>query len=196
MRAMSPAARKLSALLVLAASFGLGGCENQALLQWFDNKPKLQGNRVPVFPEGVPGVQQGVPPELMKGYQAQTDQQVQTQAAAEEAQKTAEEERKRAQAERRAAAPPPQRVSQPRPQRPPAQPRAVQPAPEPAAAEAPPPQPQRSTSAPLADRWPSADPPPQQRPQQQQQQQQPQQSATTRAWPGSEPAGPPTDRFR
>lgn len=189
-------ARKLPVLALIAASAALGGCENQALLQWFDNKPKLQGNRVPVFPEGVPGVQQGVPPELLKGYQSQADQQSQAQAAAEAAQKSSEEQRNRSQAERprpqQASQPAPQRVSQPRPQRAPAQPRAVQPQPEQTAAEPAPP-PQRNTSAPLADRWPSAqqEPPPQQ-----QQKEQPQQSATTRSWPGSEPSGPPTDRFR
>ena len=34
-----------------------------------DTKKKLPGERKPVFPEGVPGVQQGVPPELIKGNQ-------------------------------------------------------------------------------------------------------------------------------
>src|SRR5215831_21241039 len=32
-------------------------------------KKKLSGDRKPVFPEGVPGVAQGVPPELVKGNQ-------------------------------------------------------------------------------------------------------------------------------
>ena len=36
----------------------------------FDNKKPLPGERRAVFPEGVPGVPQGVPPELVKGYQA------------------------------------------------------------------------------------------------------------------------------
>jgi hypothetical protein len=35
----------------------------------FFDKPKLPGERKAVFPEGVPGVPQGVPPELMKGAQ-------------------------------------------------------------------------------------------------------------------------------
>ena len=30
-------------------------------------KKPLPGDRRPLFPEGVPGVQQGVPPELMRG---------------------------------------------------------------------------------------------------------------------------------
>jgi hypothetical protein len=32
-------------------------------------KKKLPGERKPVFPEGIPGVAQGVPPELIKGNQ-------------------------------------------------------------------------------------------------------------------------------
>ena len=38
-----------------------------------DTKKKLPGERREVFPGGVPGVSQGVPPELMKGYQAQPE---------------------------------------------------------------------------------------------------------------------------
>jgi hypothetical protein len=33
-------------------------------------KKKLQGEREPLFPNGVPGAETGVPPELVKGYQA------------------------------------------------------------------------------------------------------------------------------
>jgi hypothetical protein len=36
----------------------------------FDTKKKLKGEREPVFPEGVPGATSGVPPDLVKGYQA------------------------------------------------------------------------------------------------------------------------------
>ena len=39
-------------------------------LDIFNTKKKLPGERQPVFPEGTPGVSQGVPPELVKGYQA------------------------------------------------------------------------------------------------------------------------------
>ncbi len=35
----------------------------------FDSKKKLQGQREPVFPEGVPGTTTGVPQDLVKGYQ-------------------------------------------------------------------------------------------------------------------------------
>jgi hypothetical protein len=64
------------ALTVSALSLGLGlaGCESFDPTSIFDSdffstKKKLQGERRPVFPEGTPGVQQGVPAELVKGYQ-------------------------------------------------------------------------------------------------------------------------------
>ncbi|MGH6789937.1 MAG: hypothetical protein ACRECC_09680 [Pseudolabrys sp.] len=34
-----------------------------------NEKKKLPGERKPLFPEGVPGVSEGVPPELVKGHQ-------------------------------------------------------------------------------------------------------------------------------
>src|ERR1700745_624268 len=40
----------------------------------FDSKKKLKGERVPVFPEGVPGATTGVPQDLVKGYQAPPEQ--------------------------------------------------------------------------------------------------------------------------
>jgi hypothetical protein len=39
----------------------------------FGSKKKLQGERKPVFPEGVPGVAQGIPPDLIKGNQPAPD---------------------------------------------------------------------------------------------------------------------------
>ena len=38
-------------------------------MEIFNTKKKLPGERKPVFPEGTPGVTQGVPQELVKGYQ-------------------------------------------------------------------------------------------------------------------------------
>jgi hypothetical protein len=35
----------------------------------FNTKKKLGGEREPLFPQGVPGAEQGVPPDLVKGYQ-------------------------------------------------------------------------------------------------------------------------------
>jgi hypothetical protein len=178
---MSLPLRKVSALLLLAG-FALAGCEDQRLLEMFDNKARLSGNRVPVFPDGVPGVQQGVPPELQKGYQAQVEQQAQAATSAAGAEKAAAEEKKRAAEERKRAVaerPKPKRVAQPPArQAPQSQPET---APEAEAAPR-----QQPTSAPLADRWPSAQPEPAPA------QQAPQQSATTRPWPGGPP---PSDRF-
>jgi hypothetical protein len=35
----------------------------------FNTKKKISGDREPVFPQGVPGAETGVPPDLVKGYQ-------------------------------------------------------------------------------------------------------------------------------
>ncbi len=61
--------------------FGVGailsGCgtnfdpENLTDMFNLNKKEKLPGERRPLFPEGVPGVTQGVPPHLMKGQQQQ-----------------------------------------------------------------------------------------------------------------------------
>src|SRR5262245_38160560 len=63
-------------LTVLALSLGvlLAGCEGfdpTTIMDsdFFNTKKRLQGERKPVFPEGTPGVTQGVPKELVKGYQ-------------------------------------------------------------------------------------------------------------------------------
>ena len=40
----------------------------------FDTKKRLQGERQPVFPNGVPGAASGVPQDLVKGYQPPPDQ--------------------------------------------------------------------------------------------------------------------------
>src|SRR5688572_15819552 len=67
------AAFKLFRTAVLAAGLALplSACETFDLMNLIpDTKKKLPGERREVFPEGVPGVSKGVPPELMKGYQA------------------------------------------------------------------------------------------------------------------------------
>lgn len=65
-------------LVTSALALPLGGCANigDALDpgEWFSgdlfsSKKKLPGERKPVFPEGVPGVAQGIPPDLIKGNQ-------------------------------------------------------------------------------------------------------------------------------
>ena len=59
---------------VLSLTLALAGCEtfdptDVFNSDFFSTKKKLQGERKPVFPEGTPGVPQGVPQELVKGYQ-------------------------------------------------------------------------------------------------------------------------------
>ena len=120
-------------LLLVSIGGALGGCETMENFQFWDTKTKLPGERKPVFPEGVPGVTQGIPPELMKGYQ---EQQQAVDPAATAAQETAEKEAK---PEPKAKAKPkPKKVAQPR--APAVQPEAAQPQPAPSFQQAPPPQ--------------------------------------------------------
>lgn len=84
--------QRLIALAVLIALSGaLAGCSGGGLssfdpsdlLDFLDTKKKLPGERKPVFPEGVPGLEQGVPKNLYKGSrQEQIDQQNAEAAAA------------------------------------------------------------------------------------------------------------------
>jgi hypothetical protein len=74
--------RLISFALVAALSGALGGCGSVSgwdpsdLLDFLDTKKKLPGDRKPVFPEGVPGLEQGVPKNLYRGSaQEQIDQQ-------------------------------------------------------------------------------------------------------------------------
>jgi hypothetical protein len=66
----------IAALLVLGACTPGGQFDPTSIFanDMFDNKKKLQGDRQPVFPNGVPGIENGVPPELVKGYQPPPDQ--------------------------------------------------------------------------------------------------------------------------
>jgi hypothetical protein len=61
---------------VLLFGLALAGCDSFDPLDKFQDwdlmstsKTPLKGERRPVFDNGVPGVPQGVPPELVKGYQ-------------------------------------------------------------------------------------------------------------------------------
>lgn len=125
-----------------------------------NEKKKLPGERRPLFPEGVPGVTQGVPPELMKGQQPQLEKSPQIAAPA-------------AAPERPKSQPKPRVTQRPPAQKPtevtvqPTQPQ-QQPAPWPSAAPAQPPQQaqqapwpapaQSQPSAPSSAPWPA--PPP------------------------------------
>src|ERR1700719_3707367 len=80
--------RLIASIVLIALSGALGGCSTGCdswdptdLLDIFDSKKKLPGDRKPVFPDGVPGLEQGVPKQLYKGAAQQPDQQ-NTQAVA------------------------------------------------------------------------------------------------------------------
>ncbi|MCF2523326.1 hypothetical protein [Bradyrhizobium sp. G127] len=72
--------RLIAATVLASISIALAGCSSgnfdpTDLMDWFDTKKKLPGERKPVFPEGVPGVEQGVPKDLYKGAQQQQQDQ-------------------------------------------------------------------------------------------------------------------------
>jgi hypothetical protein len=48
----------------------------------FTSKKKIAGDREPLFPQGVPGAETGVPPDLVKGYQPPPEQAADNGAAA------------------------------------------------------------------------------------------------------------------
>jgi outer membrane biosynthesis protein TonB len=71
---MNRFARVAAVVSVLALAPVLAGCDtfdptDIFSSDMFGTKKKLPGERKPVFPEGTPGVAQGVPQELVKGYQ-------------------------------------------------------------------------------------------------------------------------------
>jgi len=65
--------RLIAATVLIALSGALAGCGSMGnfdpsdLLDFLDTKKKLPGERKPVFPDGVPGLEQGVPRDLYKG---------------------------------------------------------------------------------------------------------------------------------
>ena len=60
----------------------MGNFDPSDLLDFLDTKKKLPGDRKPVFPEGVPGLEQGVPKDLYRGARQQDDPNAQAAAAA------------------------------------------------------------------------------------------------------------------
>src|ERR1700757_4370870 len=65
--------------LLLGTGLSLGACDSiDNLTNMLDTKKRIPGDRRAVFPHGVPGVEMGVPPEMMKGYQEK--QQAESQA--------------------------------------------------------------------------------------------------------------------
>ena len=104
--------QRLIALTVLVALSGvLGGCASGGsfdpsdLLDFLDTKKKLPGERKPVFPEGVPGLEQGVPKDLYKGAQQQQMTDPGAQAAAPAAPPEEPKGKKGAKGRQQAAAP-------------------------------------------------------------------------------------------
>ena len=79
--------RLIAATVLVALSSALAGCGSMGnfdpsdLLDFLDTKKKLPGDRKPVFPEGVPGLEQGVPKDLYKGSRQIDDQNPQLAAA-------------------------------------------------------------------------------------------------------------------
>ena len=81
--------RLIAAAVLVALSGALGGCSSGIsnldptdLLDFLDTKKKLPGERKPVFPDGVPGLEQGVPKELYKGSAQERQDQQNAEAAA------------------------------------------------------------------------------------------------------------------
>src|SRR5262245_51682579 len=95
---------------VLLAALAVAGCSSfdpiDAMQDWdlLSSKKPLPGERRPVFPTGVPGVPQGVPPEMVKGYQPPAE----APPPVIEAKQPRQKAKKTASAPRRAAPPPPQ----------------------------------------------------------------------------------------
>src|SRR3954463_12536615 len=80
--------RLIAATILIALSSALAGCGSMGnfdpsdLLDFLDTKKKLPGERKPVFPEGVPGLEQGVPKDLYKGSRQQQIDEQNAQATA------------------------------------------------------------------------------------------------------------------
>jgi hypothetical protein len=81
--------RLIAAAVLISLSVALAGCSDSLsnwdpsdMLDWLDTKKKVPGDRKPVFPDGVPGLEQGVPKELYKGSAQERIDQQNAQAAA------------------------------------------------------------------------------------------------------------------
>jgi hypothetical protein len=105
----------ICAAVLASLGFVVAGCDTFDNLEIFDTKKKLPGERKPVFPEGVPGVTQGIPADLQKGYNEQAAQPGPDPATAAVQQLTAQPEPKEKPRPKTQAAKP-----RPKPQKPPA----------------------------------------------------------------------------
>jgi hypothetical protein len=71
---MNRFARKLTVASALSLGLLLSNCSSFDPTDFMDDlfaaqKKPLPGERKPLFPQGTPGVERGLPPELVKGYQ-------------------------------------------------------------------------------------------------------------------------------
>ncbi|MBR1224346.1 MULTISPECIES: hypothetical protein [unclassified Bradyrhizobium] len=79
--------RLIAATVLIAFSSALAGCSSIGnfdptdMLDFLDTKKKLPGERKPVFPDGVPGLEQGVPKDLYRGARQQQIDDPNAQAA-------------------------------------------------------------------------------------------------------------------
>jgi hypothetical protein len=147
--------RLLGIVSALTAVLLVSGCSSFDPTDIMDalspKKTPLAGDRKPLFPEGTPGVEQGLPPELVKGYQPPAPDSTQSaQAAPDQAKPKAK------------AKPKPKVATAPPASAPPASaPTTSAPSPAQASAPWPPPPATRQTAAPANSGqtvWP--DPPP------------------------------------
>src|SRR5262245_43952718 len=167
---MCASMRPILPAVLLSIGLAVSGCETSDIMDKMQDfnplgvgKKPLPGSRKALFPEGVPGVQQGIPPDLVRGAPQQTEPEP-------VAQPKVAEPKARARRPRTAAAPPVQRP--PRPPRRQAAPPPDEPAPDgvwpppprasrtppPAPAAAPPPPPPGGGPAPPPDLF--SQPPP------------------------------------
>lgn len=160
--------------VLVAAAPVLSGCANfdpdSLDIFHLNEKKKLPGERKELFPGGVPGVTQGIPPEYVKGNHPPPETAQALQAPAPEPSKTTEE----AESEKKAAAAEPE--PKPKPKRA-AKPRTASQQPAQAAS-----QPQQRLAP-----WPQQDPQP--APQQAQSPWPTQGQTTTAPWPSSPQPG-------
>src|SRR6185437_13890528 len=68
--------------LLAGCSSGLDNFDPTDLFDWLNTKKPLPGTRHPVFPNGVPGVEEGVPTDLYKGAVEQRERQDEAAEAA------------------------------------------------------------------------------------------------------------------
>jgi len=170
--------RRIHRVVMLALLIGIGpviaGCADfdpdKLDVLGLNEKKKLPGERKPLFPEGVPGVAQGIPPEYTKGNIAeQTGAAVPVEPLKPEQQPAAQT----ASAEPAATA-----AEKPKPK-----PKRVATKPKPTRVNIAPPQQQEQQPAQAASPWPSSPPPAQQA-------QQPTQQASS-PWPDPQPQQAP-----